>query len=233
MTSIFINFGHSVLALEHCLQHRFSTVCQRSYDMVIVTEGVSDALWKFVVTTYSFASFWRQSSDNEPSWYSAEIKNFTHHQSCQKISEIPDVMRRNKVYFSYSQLLEKILKSWLGILQVLKIRNVMWCCRSVLPPCCALQSSHTLPAIPFLCFWIQHSSIFLECNSLFSTNSCCTSCCVAKTKQFQTWKIALDRQGVLKINPMTCLVLFLGQKKRKKRNVKQMFEKVKQIGRRG
>ena len=90
---------------------------------------------------------------------------FTPHQSCQKVAEIPNVMRCNKVALSYSQLFEKILKSW--YLQIRQIRNVTCLCRSVVPPGCALQSSHTLAAIPFLCFWIQNSSLFLERNSLF------------------------------------------------------------------
>ena len=90
---------------------------------------------------------------------------FTLHQSCQKVAEIPNVMRCNKVAFSYSQLFENILKSW--YLQIRQIRNVTCLCRSVFPPLCALQSSHTLAAIPFLCFWIQNSSLFLERNSLF------------------------------------------------------------------
>ena len=90
---------------------------------------------------------------------------FTPYQSCQKVAEIPNVMRCNKVALSYSQLFEKILKSW--YLQIRQIRNVTCLCRSVVPPGCALQSSHTLAAIPFLCFWIQNSSLFLERNSLF------------------------------------------------------------------
>ena len=74
-------------------------------------------------------------------------------------------MRCNKVAISYSQLFEKILKSW--YLQIRQIRNVTCLCRSVFPPGCTLQSSHTLAAIPFLCFWMQNSSLFLERNSLF------------------------------------------------------------------
>ena len=140
---------------------------------------------------------------------------FTPHQSCQKVAEIPNVMRCNKVALSYSQLFEKILKSW--YLQIRQIRNVTCFCRSVFPPRCALQSSHTLAAIPFLCFWIQNSSLFLERNSLFPQ---------IYAAHLRVWHKYLGvwhkysnsklRQAVLKINPNVWFLFGKGPRNEKR-----------------
>ena len=140
---------------------------------------------------------------------------FTPYQSCQKVAEIPNVMRCNKVALSYSQLFEKILKSW--YLQIRQIRNVTCLCRSVFPPGCALQSSHTLAAIPFLCFWIQNSSLFLERNSLFPQ---------IYAAHLRVWHKYLGvwhkysnsklRQAVLKINPNVWFLFGKGPRNEKR-----------------